>query len=216
MLGGPAHCLDADGGGYPDLRMGLLVGAHPGVHVSVVVVLALPAEGSGVGPCLDNEVMRFLESLAVEYGRGVVGYALASAAAHEAGDEPAVADHVYHGKLLGEPEGVVPDGQDIAQNDDLGLGGLAGEDGSSDVGHALHTEGGAVVLVEHEAVEAHLLGVELFVEIPVVERRADLGVVHLVADAEVGGLGSHEAGLVVLPGLLGEVSYKHDVSPAAW
>ena len=84
MLGGPAHGLYADGGGYPDLRVGLLVGAHPGVDVAVVVVLALPAEGAGIGPRLDNEVVGFLESFAVEDGRGVVGYALASAAAHEA------------------------------------------------------------------------------------------------------------------------------------
>ena len=57
------------------------------------------------------------------------------------------------------------------------------------------------------------LGVEFFVEIPVVEVCADFGVVHLVADAEVGGLGSHQPGLVVLPGLFGEVSYEHGVSP---
>ena len=194
--------------------MRLLVGPHPGVHVAVVVVLALPAERSGVGPGLDDEVVGLLEALTVEHRWGVVGDALTSAAPDEAGDEPAVADHVDHRKLLGEPERVVPDRQNVAEDDDLGLGGLAGEDGRADVGHALHTEGCAVMLIEHEAVEAHLLGVELLVKVPVVELSADLWIVQLVADAQVGGLRTHEAGVVVLPGLLCEVTDEHGFPPA--
>ena len=216
VLSRPAHGLHADGGRNPYLRMRLLVRAHPGVHVAVVIVLALPAERSGVRPCLDNEVVRLLEALAIEHGRRVVRDALASAAAHEARHQPASADHVYHRKLLRQPERIVPDWQDVAQYDDLRLRRLAGEDGRADVGNALHTERGAVMLIEHQAVEAHLLRVQLLVQIPVVERRADLRVVHLVADAQVCRLRAHQPGLVILPGLLGEMSYKHDLSPAAW
>ena len=153
--------------------------------------------------------MGLLEALPVEVGRSVVGVAFPATAADEAGDQAAIGDHVDHGKLLGQPEGVVPDGQDIAQDDDLGLVGDAGQDGGADVGDALHAEGRAVVLVEHQGVEAHLLGIHLLVEVAVVETGAHRGIVVLVADAEVGGLGAHKAGVVVLPGLLGKVADKH-------
>ena len=42
-----------------------------------------------------------------------------------------------------------------------------------------------MVLVEHQAVEAHLLGVQPFVEIAVVQVRAEFGIVDLVAKCEV-------------------------------
>ena len=209
LLGGPLDRLDADGGGNPDGRVGLLERPRPGIDIAIVVVFALPAPGAGGGPCLDEEVVGFLEALPVEVGRSVVGVALPSAAPHEAGDEPPVGDHVDHGQLLGQPEWVVPDGQYIAQDDDLGLVGDAGEDGRADVGDALHTEGSAVVLVQHQGVEAHLLGEDLLVQVAVVEAGANLGVVILVADAEVGGLGAHQPGLVILPGLFGEVANEH-------
>ena len=150
--------------------------------------------------------MGLLEALAVEVGRRVVGVAFPSAAADKTGHQAAVGNHVNHGKLLGQPEGVVPDGQDVAQDDYLGLVGDAGQDGGADVGDALHTEGRAVVLVKHQGVEAHLFGIDLFVQVAVVETGTHRRVVVLVADAEVGGLGTHQAGVVVLPGLLGKVA----------
>jgi len=206
LLGGPLHRLNADGGGNPDGRMGLLQGPHPGIDVAIVVVLALPAPGAGGGPGLDKEVVGLLEPLAVEVGRRVMGITLASATSDKAGHQASVGDHVDHGKLLGKPQGVVPDGEDIAQDDYLGLVGDAGQDGSADVGDALHTEGSAVVLVEHEGIEAHFLGVHLLVQVTVVEAGANVGVVVLVADAQVGGLGAHQARVVILPGLLGKVA----------
>ena len=69
-----------------------------------------------------------------------------------------------------------------------------------------------MVFVEHQAVEAHLLGVGLLVEIAVVEMGSQLGVVDVVADREVhDGLagGTEIAGVRVLVGALGEVPDKH-------
>ena len=192
--------------------MRLLVGARPGVDVAVVVVLALPAEGAGLGPGLDDEVVGFLEALPVVGRRRVVGDALASGAADPAGDEAAAGDHVDDGELLDQPEGVVPDGQDVAEQDYLGALGDAGEDAGLDVHGAAHAEGRAVVLVEHEAVEAHLLGVEPLVDVAVVEVGAELGVVDVVAEIEVldwQARGSEVAGLGVLVWSLGEVAYEH-------
>ena len=50
-----------------------------------------------------------------------------------------------------------------------------------------------MVLVERQAVEAHFLGVNLFIQVPVVELSAHGGVIEGVADAQVGTLGSHQS-----------------------
>ena len=57
------------------------------------------------------------------------------------------------------------------------LVGHPGQDGCPDIGNALHAKGGGVVLVEHQRVEAHLFGVDLLVDVAVVELGAYLGVV---------------------------------------
>ena len=196
--------------------MGTLVGAHPGIDVAEVVVLALPAEGAGSGPRLDDEFVGLLESLPVVVGFHVVGHAFPSGAAHPAGDQAAPGNHVNHRQLFHQPQGVVPDGDDVAQEHNLGAVGDAGQDGGLHVHRAAHAEGRAVVLVEHEAVEAHLLGVDFFVQVAVVEVGAELSVVDFVADAQVhDGLagGAEVAGLGVLVGPFGEVSDKHFRSP---
>ena len=140
-------------------------------------------------------------------------------ATHPSGDEATVGDEVDHGKLLDQPEGVVPEGKDVAEEDYLGVLGDAGEDGGLDVGGAAHAEGGGVVLIEHKAVEPRFVGVDFFVEVAVIEIGADLRVVDLVAEGQVldGQAGSPEiAGLWVLIGSLGKVTYEHDVLlPAA-
>ena len=123
---------------------------------------------------------------------------------------PAVGNHVDHRQLLGQPQGVVPDGQHVAQDDDFHLFGDAGQDGRAHVGDALHAEGGGVVLVEHHGVEAHLLGIDLFVQVAVVELGADFGPVVGVGDAQVGALGAHQAGVFILPGLLGKMANQHN------
>ena len=67
-----------------------------------------------------------------------------------------------------------------------------------------------MVLVEHHGVEAHLLGVDLLVEVAVVELGADVGPVVAVGDAQVGALGAHQAGVFILPGLLGKMANQHN------
>ena len=192
--------------------MRVLVGLNPRVDVAIVEVLALPAERAGGGPCLDDEVVRLLEALPVVRRRRVVGDALASGAAHPAGDQPAARDHVDHGKLLDQPQRVVPDRQNVAEQDDLGAIGGLGEDGRLDVHRAAHAEGRAVVLVEHDAVEAHLLGIDALVEVAVVEIGAYLRVIDLVAEGEVL---DRQPGRAEIPGLgvlvrsLREMTYEH-------
>ena len=65
------------------------------------------------------------------------------------------------------------------------------------------------MLVEHQGVKSHLFGVNFLVQVTVVEMRADAGIVVLVTDTKVGGLSSHQAGTIVLPGLFRKMANEH-------
>ena len=155
----PHQRVATDDAGQPDLRVRLLEGSRPWVDVTVLVMLALPAEGAGGGPGLDDELVGLLEPLPVVGRRRVVGHALPTGSPHPAGDQSTAGDHVDHRELFHQPERIVPDGDDVPQQHDLGPLGDAGEDGRLDVHGAAHAEGRAVVLIEHQAVKAHFLGV---------------------------------------------------------
>ena len=68
------------------------------------------------------------------------------------------------------------------------------------------------MLVEHQAVEAHLLGVNLLVQVTVVKAGSQLGVVDFVAHRQVhdrfAGC-AEEAGLGVLIRPFSEIANKH-------
>src|SRR6266571_7432173 len=105
----PFHRLDAHSGGNPDRRMWLLQRSRPRIHIAIVIMFALPAEGAGRGPRFDDEVMRFFKALPVEVRWGIMGDALSAAATHETRDQATVGDHVNHCQLLGQPERIIPD-----------------------------------------------------------------------------------------------------------
>ena len=212
LFGGPDEGVAADHARQPDGGMGFLVGLDPGVDVAELVVFAFPAEGAGGSPGFDDEFVGFLEAFPVVVGFYVVGDAFAAGTAYPAGHQPAVGDHIDHCQLFHQPEGVVPDGDDVAQEDDFGALGDAGQDGGFYVHSAAHTEGGAVMFVEHQAVEAHFLGVDFFVQVAVVEGGAQFGVVDFVADVEVHNRlagGAEVAGFGVLVRSFSEVSDEH-------
>ena len=161
LLGRPHDGLAADDAGHPDARIGLLQRHRPGVHHAVLVVPALEAEGAGLGPGADDQVVRLLEALAVVGRVDAGGELLLAAAAHEAGDQAALGNHVDHGQLFGEPDRVLRQRQRVAEHDDLHLLGHARQDRREDVGLGLHAERRIVVLVQHDAVYADFLGVEI-------------------------------------------------------
>src|SRR5262249_39722486 len=72
-------------------------------------------------------------------------------------NDPTARIAVQHGDLFGQPHRVV-DGNDVAQDGDFGLFGDLGNDGGVEVHGRLHAPVGRVVLVGHDAVEAHLIG----------------------------------------------------------
>jgi len=141
-----------------------------------------------------------------------VGDALTPGASDPTGNQPTMGDHVDHRQLFDQPERVFPDGQDIAQQDDFRSLGNLGKNGCLDVHRAAHAEGCAVMLVEHEAVETHLLRVHTLIEVAVVQVCANLGIVNLVAESQVfdgQASGTEVAGCWVLVWPFCKVSYEH-------
>src|SRR5262249_5288660 len=86
MFRTPPDRLRAQHARNPNRRMGLLIGQGPGIHMPVMEMLALIAPGARSRPRLNNEVMRFVEVLAVISGVGVVEKLLAARPAHPARD----------------------------------------------------------------------------------------------------------------------------------
>ena len=128
-LAAQTHALGAAGAGEPDVGAGLLHRHHPRVDGAVVIVLALVAEGAGLGPALDDEVVGFLEAGSVLSGVYTALQRLDGGAADEAGDDASAGVAVQHGDFLGHADGVV-DGDDIAEDGDFDVLGELGDDGS--------------------------------------------------------------------------------------
>src|SRR5262245_57933843 len=90
MPGGPLGCFRAGGAGYPDRRVGFLNGHNPGIDDTIMIMLALPAEGPRRSPGLDDQVVRFFEALAVIGRIGVRGDAFDPSATCKARDDAAI------------------------------------------------------------------------------------------------------------------------------
>src|SRR6266566_3951410 len=183
MGGGPDHALWAAGAGEPDVRVRLLHGQHPGVHRPIVVVLPLIPEGARGGPALDDEVVGLFEALAVLRGVDATLEGLHGGAAHKPGDDPAAGKAVQHGNLFRHPDGII-DGDDVSQDGDLGFFGDLGDDGRVQVYGGLHAPVGGMVLVAHDAVEAHFIGQGVLLMVLIVEHMRLLGVNMGVGETE--------------------------------
>ena len=169
MLRGPLQRVLADRTWNPNRRVRLLVRSRPRVDVSILVVLAFPSEGPRGCPCLHDEIVCFLIALPVVRRRRVVCDAFATGSTHPAGYQSTAGDRIDDRQLLGKPQRVVPDGQDVTDYDDLHTFRDAGEDRRGCVRDALHAERCAVVLVERQTVEAHFFGIQFLIVVSVVE-----------------------------------------------
>jgi hypothetical protein len=129
----------------------------------------------------------FFEALAVEGGVHPGGELLLAPSAHEAGHEPTARDHVDHGQLLGQPHRVVGERQRVAEQHDLHALGHRGQDRGEDIALGLHAERRVVMLVQHDAVEAHFLREPVVLEVLVVEAAARHRIEVAVGEHQRGG-----------------------------
>ena len=176
----------------------------------MLIVRALPAERTGHGPGLDDQVVRFFETLAIVGGVHASRELLLSAPAYEPRYEPSLGDHVDHGQFLGEADRVLGERQRVAEHHDLDALGGAGQHGGKDIGFGLHAKRRVVVLVQHDAVDADFLGVHVLLQVFVVEAAARDRIEMLVGKSERGGAVLEALACVVgRHRLLGEIHQVH-------
>jgi len=169
MLRAPDDGLRAQQAGNPNRRMRLLQRQRPWIDETIMEMLALVAPWAGLRPCLDDEVVRLVEQLAVEARIRIGRELFAARSAHPSGDKPSARDHVDHREFLGQPQRISDYRQRIAQQHDFHFFSDPRQNRGFHVHHRAHAERGVMVFIEHDAVEAQLLGEDLLVEIFVQE-----------------------------------------------
>ena len=187
--------------------MWLLQRAHEWIDHAELIVLAFPAEGAGRSPCLDDEVVGFLEAVTVIDRIGVRRPRFDTGAAHEAGHQPAARDKVNFRELLCHADRVFLYGQGVAEQHNFRLLCRAREDCGFKVHRSAHASGRVVVLVEHQAVEADLFAVLVLVEVVVVHMGCFGGIEVRVGEGKSDGAAvavAHVLFCVVVIGALGE------------
>ena len=157
VLGRPDDRLGAQDARNPDARVGLLERRRPGVDHAVLIVGALPAERPRLGPGLDDQVVRLFEALAVEGRVDAGGELLLAAAADEAGDQRPFEIMSIMASSSARRTGFSASGSGLPSMTML-TAWSPREDRGEDVGLGLHAERRVVVLVQHDPVEADLLG----------------------------------------------------------
>ena len=184
VASGPLGGLRAGRAGHPHRRVRLLDGHHPRVDRPVVVVLALPAEGAGRSPRLDQQVVALLEPLPVLHRVHVGGHRLHARPAHHAGYDAPAGDNVNHRNLFRQPHRVLVDGQDVAQQQNPGVLRGAGQHCCRQVARSVHARRRAVVLVDHDAVVAQLVHILALVKVPLEQPVGRWGIEVAVGESE--------------------------------
>ena len=161
----------------------------------------------------------FVEALAVVERVGVGGHALLADAAHKTADHAPARQDVYHGDFLGDAQGVVVDGQHVAQEHYLALLGARRQHRAYDVNRGHHAQRVVVMLVNHHAVEARLGAVLQLVEVHPVEFLGLLRAEVLVGEHQV--VVAHLLGFVLRVGGVAHFGEEekfalHHAPPGQW
>ena len=190
-----------------DRRVRLLDRLRPAVDVAQLVVLAVEGERLVGRPRPHDQVV----GLGVLVAGQRRDLAVAEVGVHrradrEAGDEPAAADAVEHGELLGDADRRVVEGDRVADHADRRAAGAAGQPGGDEVRAGHDAVAVLVVLVDADAVEAELVGVLELVHVLVVD-----GVGPRRVEQRAGDVDPDRA--VRLPEVVGQVRPRHQVEP---
>ena len=184
--------------------MRLLRRLRPRIDVARRVVAPFVFERSGLGPGALDEVDRLPELAARGRRRHVVVEGLRPRSRREARDQPAVRHVVEHRVFLGDAQRVQVQRQQVAEDDDLAALGALRQRRGDQVRRRHQAVDVLVVLVEHHAVEAELVGIGELVDILLIEAAALLRVPQRVRHR-------HPAGVVFLVEIRRQVRIRHEV-----
>ena len=179
----------------------------PAIDVAQLGVAAVEGERLVGRPRLADQVVRLGVLLAGQRRDGAVGVVgVHRGADREARDQPPARQHVEHGELLGHAQRRIVERDRVAEHDQRRLRGPARQGRRHDVGRRHQAVGVGVVLVDADAVEAHLLGIFELVEILVIGDVAELGLVHAVGQVDPDRA-------VLLPEVVRHVRPGHQMEP---
>jgi hypothetical protein len=185
----------------------LLVRARHGVHVAVLVELAVERERLGGRPRLQDQLDALVVLRSQLAGVDAVRVARVHRGADgEAGNEAALAEHVDHRHLLGDTDRRVVERDRVAEHHDRGPLGAVGEHRGDEVRRGHQAVAVVVVLVDADGVEAALLGVHELLEVGGIRRGHDVAV-------EQAGIDVDPHAAVLLVEVVGECRIGHEVEP---
>ena len=184
--------------------MRLLRRSWPRIDVAQGIMAAFPCERSVLGPGTMDEIDRLPELFARGRRGHIVVERLRSRARRKAGDQAAIRHVVEHGVFLRHAQRIEMQRQEVAENDDLAALGLLRQRGRDQIGRRHQAIDVLMMLVEHHAVEADLVGIGELVDIFPIEAAASLGVPQAVRHGD-------PAGLVSLVEVGGQIRIRHEM-----
>ena len=124
-----------------------------------------------------------------------------------AGDQAAAGHHIEHGEFFRHPDRRVVERDGVAEHDNGGLGGAAGEGSRHQVGRGHQPVAVLVVFVDADAVKAERVGIFEQVQIVVVDFVAAHWIIQVAVDID-------PHGAMLFPEILGQIGPWHEVEPS--
>ena len=159
-----------------------------------------------------DEVVSLLEAFAVVNWVCIGRPTFDPGAPDEAGDQASARDQIDLGKLFGEANRVIQDRQRVTEQHDLWLLRDAREDRRFEVHRGAEAGRRVVMLIEHQAVEAHFFAELVFVEVLVIEIRAERRIEVAIGKSEADGVAKTAVNVffgIGNVGPFGEAHYEH-------
>src|SRR5258708_16573358 len=180
------------------------------IHHAKLVMLAFPPERPWSSPCLDDKVVSLLKALTIVHRVGIGRPTFDAGAPDEARDQPSARDQIDLGKLFGEANRVIEDREWVTKENDLRLLRDAREDRRFEVHCGAEAGRRVVMLIEHQAVEAYLFAELVFVEVFVIQVRAERGIEVAIGKSEADGIAKAAANVFFGIGNIGSLGKPHN------
>jgi len=168
--------------------MGFLISSRPNVDIAKAVVFPLPAKRTVGGPALYNQIVGFVKSLP-RVGRIYLVREIFHAGTDDhARNNTPFGNHIEHGDFFRYPLRMIVKGQNVAQNHQFCLLCSPRQTSRHNVRRRHATVGGLMMFVDANSVETELIRQLQLVQVTVVERMTQLGIIECIWALHPGAL----------------------------
>jgi hypothetical protein len=176
----PVPRLNAATSWDPHRRMGFLQGAWPDVHIAQLRILAIKTKGLRASPGLDDEVVAFTVLVAQGCGHCAIGkVGIHGGPNRESGDKTPPGHDIEHGKLFGDADWRIVQGNAVPQNSNDGVLRAPAQSRSHEVGRWHEAIGILVMFIHAQPIKTALLGKLQLIQELVVEPVRFLRIIEL-------------------------------------